>query len=424
MKNYKIDPTSSDELRLFRKFLAKAKMIVTTNYDTFIEDQLRLEIGHKPTVHVGEKGFFNDTDGTAEVFKIHGSVTVPNSIIITGNDYKQYDKTKLLISAKLLVGLLHSPILFLGYSLTDRNVISLLSDFSAHFPGPDIKEIAGKIIVVDFDKNNLGLNETVQIREIPQSKNITYTSLKTDNYARIYEQISKIDEGASPAEIRKYSHLIKRLIVDSENRGTLQDTFVALYPLDELESRIDDGQKVAIALGDVENFQVATLANYIQDYFSNHPKYKEEEALAFVSSNNTTSRTPFARIWNNLDHIPVGLNKARIEHLNTMVKNNGTLNAIKSHTNKSYRKELPDDFDLSKENLSKKLSGTADLILWNIEAFDKIELTKFMTKRVVPLLLKNLKTDDSKNARSYYRKLLMAYDVIINGDMTQKNPAD
>jgi archaellum biogenesis ATPase FlaH len=102
------------ELRYFRKFLAKARMIVTTNYDTFIEDELKQATEQVPTVYVGEKGFFNDTDGTAEVFKIHGSVSEPKLIVVTGDDYERYDATKLLISAKLLVGVLHSPIIFLS----------------------------------------------------------------------------------------------------------------------------------------------------------------------------------------------------------------------------------------------------------------------------------------------------------------------
>ncbi len=45
-----------------------------------------------------------------------------------------------------------------------------------------------------------------------------------------------------------------------------------------------------------------------------------------------------------------------------------------------------------------------------------------MMKTVLPRLLANIKTDASGNDRSYYRKLLMAYDVLINGDMTQKSP--
>ncbi|MCG4282594.1 SIR2 family protein [Lacticaseibacillus saniviri] len=424
LQGYKLNSETEAELPLFRKFLSKAKMIVTTNYDTFIEDQLAQENGESPTVYIGENGFFNDTDGTAEIFKIHGSVNKPNSLVVTANDYQQYDETKLLISARLLVGLLHSPIIFLGYSLTDRNVVNLLSDFSAHFPGSDITEIANKIIVVDYDKNNRRLEETVRVREIPTSKDITYTSLRTENYAPIYEQISKIDEGVSPAEIRKYSGLIKRLIVDSENHGTLQDTLVALYPLDELESRIDNGQKIAIALGDRENFQVATLANYIEDYFSEHPKYRNKDALSFVASNSTNARTPFARIWNNTDHLPNSLSKSKVKKLNTMIKKNGTLQAIRNHTTKSYHTKLPEGFLLAEQDLSQKISRTADLIIWNIEAFNRSELKTFMMKTVLPRLLANIKTDASGNDRSYYRKLLMAYDVLINGDMTQKKPTD
>jgi hypothetical protein len=308
--------------------------------------------------------------------------------------------------------------------LSDRNVISLLSDFSAHFPGSDINEIANKIIVVDYEKENSQMTETVRIRESVTDQNITYTSLKTDNYTQIFEQTAKINEGASPAEIRKYSSLIKRLILDAEDHGTLKETLVALYPLDGLESRIGSGQKVAIAIGDVENFQVVTLANYIQDYFSEHPKYKTEDALAFVASNSTTARTPFARIWNSLDKLPDSLNKYEVRRLNSMVKRNGDLSALKQNISKYYQRELPENFSLSNQNLSPKLARTANQIIWIIDSFSSAELNDFMVNRVVPLLIKNLRGDDSNHARTHYRKLLMAYDLVINGSMKPKNPAE
>ncbi|WP_406946558.1 SIR2 family protein [Lactiplantibacillus plantarum] len=52
--------------------------------------------------------------------KIHGSVTDPKTIVINSNDYNKYDENSILLSAKILSSMIDSPIIFLGYSLTDR----------------------------------------------------------------------------------------------------------------------------------------------------------------------------------------------------------------------------------------------------------------------------------------------------------------
>lgn len=55
-KNSVIKDEMREEIDLYTKFLSKAKVIITTNYDTLTEDLL-YSINKKPTVYVGQKGF-------------------------------------------------------------------------------------------------------------------------------------------------------------------------------------------------------------------------------------------------------------------------------------------------------------------------------------------------------------------------------
>lgn len=89
-KTYEIKEEFHEELISYKKFISKAKVIVTTNYDPFIENLLE-EISAKPSIFVGQKGFFDPTNDWGELFKIHGDVTDPKSIIITDEDYIKYD---------------------------------------------------------------------------------------------------------------------------------------------------------------------------------------------------------------------------------------------------------------------------------------------------------------------------------------------
>ncbi|HCT9980998.1 TPA: hypothetical protein OUD88_001025, partial [Enterobacter hormaechei] len=62
---------NKEELESFKLLLKKAKMIITTNYDAFIEELL-LEQNVTPKLYIGNNGFFEDTVGWSELYKIHG----------------------------------------------------------------------------------------------------------------------------------------------------------------------------------------------------------------------------------------------------------------------------------------------------------------------------------------------------------------
>lgn len=63
--------------------------VITTNYDPFIEEHFS---GY--TKYVGQKELiFSAIQGVAEIFKIHGSVEKPESLVINKRDYLDFDQT-------------------------------------------------------------------------------------------------------------------------------------------------------------------------------------------------------------------------------------------------------------------------------------------------------------------------------------------
>lgn len=170
---YSLRSGNNAEYSLFVAMLQKARMIVTTNYDTFLEDSITNYSDQKPTVFVGRNSFFDSSDGWSEIYKIHGSVTEPNSIVITAKDYDLYDRNSVLVSAKILTSMIDSPIIFFGYSMTDRNVRKVLDDFSSQLPQEDPRKSANRIFVVERDEGQDNVNE--MIVSDPSLHNLTYT---------------------------------------------------------------------------------------------------------------------------------------------------------------------------------------------------------------------------------------------------------
>ena len=72
--------------------------VITTNYDSFFE---RLFSDYQTYVGQDEL-IFSPIQGFAEIYKIHGSVTRPETIIINEEDYREFKEKSKYLTAKLL----------------------------------------------------------------------------------------------------------------------------------------------------------------------------------------------------------------------------------------------------------------------------------------------------------------------------------
>ncbi len=104
----------------------RVKYIVTTNYDPLFEfaygDNKIVKITHDD-----ELPSSTDKPEKTVLLKIHGDLSRPDSIVITSNDYKKFDK-KSIICGKIKSLLAEYPVVFIGYSISDRNVEKMLKD--------------------------------------------------------------------------------------------------------------------------------------------------------------------------------------------------------------------------------------------------------------------------------------------------------
>ena len=179
---YQIKDSYLEELTHFRKMLVKSQMILTTNYDTFIEDQYNKESSYNIKKYIGQRGFFQQTIGYSEIYKIHGCISEPKSLVIGKTDYELYDENSILISAKVISMLLHSPIIFLGYSLTDRNVRKLIKSFAMSLSDQEKEELEKRLLLVQWEKGSEKLVE--QVINDPDL-GCRLTVIRTDNYSLI-----------------------------------------------------------------------------------------------------------------------------------------------------------------------------------------------------------------------------------------------
>ncbi len=94
--------------------------------------------------------------GIAEIYKIHGSVQNPESIVINKADYQKfYDKGKYL-AAKLMTIFMEYPIIFIGYSISDSDIQAILSDVVECLPLDKIETLQKRFIFVEYNPDFIG----------------------------------------------------------------------------------------------------------------------------------------------------------------------------------------------------------------------------------------------------------------------------
>lgn len=398
-----------DELESYKVFLTKARMIITTNYDAFIE-KLLSEKSIMVKKYIGNEGFFDDSVGWSELYKIHGDISNPNSIIINKKDYESYDQKSILISAKILSNMINRPIIFIGYSLTDRNVTKLLSDFSSQLPKEDNRKSASRIIVIERkdQENEIKLDQIV----VPHLQ-ITYTLIKTDNYKKIFDEISTINEGLLPSEILKYQQSIKTIIEQEGQKGELDKILVSTSDL----NKINNNSNLVVALGDKRFIYTQVKEpDYLSDYLLEKNQISIKLALEFISNLVSSTRIPFSNLLKSYDIKELNLTESTINKINKRIKKHGKLSFIINQL-KDGKNNIKTEFDSIDqiEKLNFKKYKEIRAIIINIHKFEVIDLKKYVINNALPLF--NQTSDN--HLKTELKRLFLAYDLLINGDITQ-----
>lgn len=140
-----LPPNYSEELEALKAICPQA--IITTNYDTFLEDKVFIE--HTPII--GQKIITNIISDVGEIYKIHGCASDFSSIVLTKEDYERFNEKSKYLIAKLLTFFLEHPIIFIGYGVNDENIKSILADIDLVLGGSG--ELMSNMFFVKWERN-------------------------------------------------------------------------------------------------------------------------------------------------------------------------------------------------------------------------------------------------------------------------------
>lgn len=250
------DLSLKDEMELEIKDLKKMKKniasIITTNYDGLIEDMFDFN----PLV--GNDILLSNPYGS--VYKIHGCASKVASLIITENDYTNFNERYELIRAQLLSLFIHNPIIFLGYSVSDENIKSILRTiFSYVEPNTEqASKIRNNFLLVEYQSGSQSTEVIEHDIDIEGQATIRINKIKTDNFSELYRNIGDLRLQASAMDIRKVQSVFMNIVSGGEIKVKITED---LDGLKNSEKILAIGSKKSI------NYSYLNIPSILADYF-------------------------------------------------------------------------------------------------------------------------------------------------------------
>lgn len=116
--------------------------VITTNWDPLLES---LFTDYRTFVGQSEL-LFSNPQSIAEIYKIHGSASKPSSLVLTKEDYEDFESKNPYLAAKLITLFVEHPIVFIGYSLSDPNICQLLKSIVSVLGKENIDKLRNNLI--------------------------------------------------------------------------------------------------------------------------------------------------------------------------------------------------------------------------------------------------------------------------------------
>ncbi|MDE7300427.1 MAG: SIR2 family protein, partial [Lachnospiraceae bacterium] len=221
--------------------------IITTNYDCLIEKYFSFT-----TYTSQEELLFSPTQEFCELYKIHGCASNPKSIVIDSEDYAKIASKRKYLASKLLTIFVEHPIIFIGYSINDEDILNILSDIVDCLNSEQLKILRSRMIFVDRCANS-SLSD-IKIEEtniVMRKKDVPMTKILLKDYGLLYEILSR-NKSKYPVKILR---ALKQNIYELVTSNDPTDKLKIMLPIEQLDNFKDAEFVIGVGIA-----QVAELA--------------------------------------------------------------------------------------------------------------------------------------------------------------------
>lgn len=393
LKNATYD-LQNEEIKLLRELGTRSLSgIITTNYDVLLE-----QLFQNFTTYIGqEELLFTSISGIGEIYKIHGSVTKPESLVLTSQDYLEFEEKESYLIAKLLTIFLEYPVIFLGYSLSDRNIRNIFKIISNCLAQEKLEQLKDRLIFVEYSEEEKVSEFSMQFSN---GNSVRMHKITTTDYKAIYKEIKATRAKYNPSILRELRKDIYELASNSQTTEKIVAT--GFEHLDDI-SKI---KQFILGVGVAKNGHLIKAEQLYEDIiFDNqyfNPELVVEEYLPELLKNNSGGLPMYKYLMN--------YNKEVFERVKENMLKHDTIDSFLNQqlrlSKRNYRKTMR---DLTIQGIIKaetKDAAYRKLIFLEKEEIELDELLVYLQnyiKENTPNCLKN---------NSELKRLIRMYDLL------------
>lgn len=219
--------------------------IITTNYDSLLEDIF----GEEMHPFVGQKSMLTSPlHKIGEIYKIHGSVTDPTSLVLTEKDYSDFESQNFYLSSILTQIFMEHPIVFLGYSISDNNVQKILSNIVKCLDSNLVDRLSNKLIFIEWNPDSKFVPEIVSAHINFRDPDfiLPITKITINDFSPIYRGLKNFK--------RKIPLKILRLFQETAYRIVIKESPESKILLADLEGANKDQLEFVFGHGVISHF--------------------------------------------------------------------------------------------------------------------------------------------------------------------------
>ena len=391
----------TEELKLLSNLCIDG--IITTNWDDFCERQFQ-----KFQKFIGQKELLLSESivSIGEIYKIHGCMRDPESLVLTQTDYDDFNRKNTYLAAKLITIFIEHPIVFIGYSMNDKNIKAILTSIVECLDQDDINKLQSNLFFVEWNKDE-DTKMNIERYDMQMSKGITLPVIRinTHEFKLVYECLSIFERQMPTSMLRFYKQQFYDIIRSEKPEKTL-------YVLPEREMETNRDIQFVCGFGTIAKYQSAvgyvglTATDIFKDIVSENSRYESATILTKTIPQLRKGNIKYLPIYRYLQAL--GINNNEHYNGNQLGINIPLLKLSDFRTYKSFSAEEKEYDILTAINKfhETKWRTMALIPFLSIGEEDLDLLKQYIIDNFNDILVHNKKNKD----RSWFKKLICFYD--------------
>ena len=191
--------------------------VITTNYDNFLECQFE---GY--TRYIGQTELiFSSIQGVAEIYKIHGSVDKPDSLVINESDYAAFSAKSRYLAAKLMTIFMEYPIVFMGYSLSDNNILNIITSIVDCLDDEQLNKLEDRFVFVEY-KDAMVKPEVSTHTIMVKGKPLAMRRIVLSDFMTLYNALESVKSKLPVRILRRFKQELYNFTITSTPTANLR----------------------------------------------------------------------------------------------------------------------------------------------------------------------------------------------------------